>query len=200
MDFQKILSSRGLNTLIFTDPYAKLCFTALLCSLYKKTLYVDLDTTFTAFLQSDLIRPTGKVVAYLPSDGQLVPILKEAIASVDNNSIVILDSVNSFYSLFRTNEKNLGSLNHLLSVVLMLLVRRGLDEGAPVLATSMLRYRQSSGWVQSPASRRLLQNKSAVKMKVDRKDPGELVLTVLEHGIMPAGSELVLQDPITALR
>ena len=197
MDFQKILSSRGLNTLIFTDPYAKLCLTSLLSSLYKKTLYIDLDTAFTAYLQSDLIMPAGKVVAYLPSDGQLVPMLKDAISSMDKDSLVVLDSINSFYSLFKTNEKNLGSLNHLLSVVLMLLVRRGSDLGAPVLATSMLRYRQTRGWVQSPASKRFLQNKSAVKMKVDRKGTGELLLTVLEHEEMPAGSELVVPASIT---
>ncbi len=138
MDFQKILSSRGLNTLIFTDPYAKLCFTAFLSSIYKKTVYIDLDTAFSAYLQSDLIRPSGKVVTYLPSNGELVPMLKAAISSMDRDSLVILDSVNSFYGLFKTNEKNLGSLNHLLSVILMLLVRRGSDVEAPVLATSML--------------------------------------------------------------
>jgi hypothetical protein len=197
VDFQKILSSRGLNTLIFTDPYAKLCFSAFLSSLYQKTLYIDLDSAFSAYLQSDLIRPSGKVVAYLPSNGELVPMLKDAISSMDSDSLVILDSVNSFYSLFKTNEKNLGSLNHLLSVILMLLVRRGSDVGAPVLATSMLRYRQTRGWVQSPTSKRLLQNKSEVKMKVDRKGEGEIVLTILEHGMLPAGSELVVQSSIT---
>ena len=36
-----------------------------------------------------------------------------------------------------------------------------------VLATSMLRYRKDGGWVQSPASRRMLQRKSAVKLSVE---------------------------------
>ena len=194
MDFQRILSSRGLNTLIFTDPYAKLCFTALVASSFEKATYIDLDTTFTAYLQSGMIRTTGKVDVLLPSEGRLVPMLKDAISLMDAGSVVIFDSVNSFYSLFPNREKSLGSLNHLLSILLMLLVRRGSETCVPVMATSMLRYRQSRGWVQSPASRRFLQNKSAVKMKVELRPSGELALTVLEHNAMPAGSELVLRE------
>ena len=110
-----------------------------------------------------------------------------------NGSLVIFDSVNSFYSLFPTREKTLGNLNHLLSILLMLMVKRGSESGVPVLATSMLRYRQAGGWVQSPASRRLLQNKSAVRMKIDLKE-GNLILTVLAHDFVPEGKQVVLNS------
>lgn len=194
MDFHRILSASGLNTLIFTDPYAKVCVTALMASEFERTVYIDLDTTFTAYLQSGMVKPAGRVDVLLPSEGRLVPMLKDALVLMEKSSAVIFDSVNSFYNLFHTHEKNLGSLNHLLSIVLMLLVRRGSEAGVPVLATSMLRYRQSRGWVQSPASRRLLQNKSAVRMKVETRLPGGLALTVIEHNEMPAGSELLLSE------
>jgi hypothetical protein len=192
VDFREILSARGLNTLIFADPYPKVCLTALLASSVERTIYVDLDTMFTAYLQSGMIRPTGKVRVFLPSEGMLVPMLKDVVDLTDKSSLVILDSVNSFYNLFPAKEKTLGGLNHLLSVLLMLLVKRASDAGVPVLATSMLRFRQSRGWVQSPSSKRLLQNKSAVKMKVEQRVTGELGLTILQHFSMPAGSELVL--------
>ncbi len=178
---------------MFTDPYAKLCFTALLTSSFEKTIYIDLDTTFTAYLQAGMIKTSGKVDTLLPSEGRLVPMVKDALASMGNGSLVIFDSVNSFYSLFPTREKTLGNLNHLLSILLMLMVKRGSESGVPVLATSMLRYRQAGGWVQSPASRRLLQNKSAVRMKVDLKE-GSLILTVLAHDSMPEGKEVVLNS------
>jgi hypothetical protein len=176
---------------MFTDPYAKLCFTALLTSSFEKTIYIDLDTTFTAYLQAGMIKTSGKVDTLLLSEGRLVPMVKDALASMGNGSLVIFDSVNSFYSLFPTREKTLGNLNHLLSIILMLMVKRGSESGVPVLATSMLRYRQAGGWVQSPASRRLLQNKSEVRMKVDLKE-GSLILTVLAHDSMPEGKEVVL--------
>ena len=178
---------------MFTDPYAKLCFTSLLTSSFEKTIYIALDTTFTAYLQAGLIKTSGKVDALLPSEGRIVPMIKDALATIARGSVVIFDSVNSFYNLFPTKERNLGNLNHLLSILLMLMVKRGSESGVPVLATSMLRYRQSGGWVQSPASRRLLQNKSAVRMKIDLRDR-ELVLTILSHDSLPAGKEEVLNN------
>ena len=194
MDFQAFLSSRGLNTLIFTDPYAKLCFTALVATSFRRAIYIDLDTTFAAYLQSGLIRNPGNIDVFLPSEGRLPTLLKDAIARIDTGSVVIFDSVNSFYNLFPAREKTLGSLNHLLSILLMLLVRRGSEEGVPVLATSMLRYRKDKGWVQSPASKRFLQTKSSVKMKIESNQPGRLTLTVQQHDRMPAGSEHALEN------
>lgn len=184
---------------MFTDPYAKLCFTSLLTSSFQKTIYIDLDTTFTAYLQSGMIRPSGKLEVFLPSEGRLVQMIKDALSLMDSGSVLVFDSVNSFYSVFPSQEKTLGSLNHLLSILLMLLVKRGSDTGVPVVATSMLRYRHAGVWVQSPASRRLLQNKSSVKMKVELNKSGNLGLTILAHDSIPEGQELVLSErPVTA--
>ena len=114
---------------------------------------------------------------------------KDVLESMGDNSLVIFDSVNSFYNLFPIRQR-MGSLNHLLSVLIMLLVRRGLDANVPVLATSMLRYRKDSGWVQSPASRRLLQRKSAVKLSVELHE-SDLELKTLQHESIEAGKIFV---------
>src|SRR5437867_9372317 len=188
-----ILSTRGLNTLMFSDPYAKLCFAAHLVSQFEKVTYVDLDTTFTAYFNAGLVRANSLDI-YLPSEGRLVTMVKDVLESMGKSSLVIFDSVNSFYNLFRVQDRT-GGLNHLLTVLLMLLVRRGVDEKVPVLATSMLRYRKDGGWVQSPASRRLLQRKSAVMLSVER--PGsDLAVTILEHESMPAGTQVVYNDSL----
>ncbi|HEY7734626.1 MAG TPA: hypothetical protein VIB07_07525 [Nitrososphaera sp.] len=193
MEFHEILSARGLNTLMFTDPYAKFCFTANLASRFSRPIYFDLDTTFTAYLRAGLVKARADI--YLPSESNFILMLKDVLSSIETSDLVIFDSVNSFYSLFRLPEKSLGSRNHLLSILLMLLVRRGVDCRVPVLATSMLRYRHAGGWIQSPTSRRLLQNKSAVKLKVEWREPqNSLILTVLEHDSIPQGSELVCEN------
>ena len=189
---EKILSTRGLNTLMFSDPYAKLCFTAHIASQFEKVTYIDLDTTFTAYFNAGLIQ-LDKVDVYLPSEGRLVPIIRGAIESIGSSSLVIFDSVNSFYNLFRAQET--GGLNHLLSVLLMLLVRRGVDEGVPVLATSMLRYRKDGGWVQSPASRRLLKHKSAARLSIERTE-SDIVVTMVEHESIPAGTQVAYKDSL----
>jgi hypothetical protein len=55
-----------------------------------------------------------------------------------------------------------------------------------VLATSMLRYRKEGGWVQSPASRRLLQSKSKVKLSVEWHK-SDLALKILQHESIESG-------------
>jgi len=187
----KLLSTRGLNTLMFSDPYAKLCFVAHLVSQFGKVTYVDLDTTFTAYFNAGLVR-ADSIDIYLPSEGRLVPMVKEMLESMTASSLVIFDSVNSFYNLFSGRERT-GGLNHLLSVLLMLLVRRGMDESIPVLATSMLRYRKYGGWVQSPASRRLLQRKSAARLSVERIE-NNLALTIVDHESIPAGTQVIYRN------
>jgi hypothetical protein len=59
----------------------------------------------------------------------------------------------------------------------------------------MLRYRKDGGWVQSPASRRLLQSKSAAKLSVERVE-SDLAVTVVEHESIPTGTQLVYKDSL----
>jgi hypothetical protein len=191
VDSRQILSTRGLNTLMFSDPYAKLCCTSIFASQCDKVIYVDLDTTFTAYFMAGLVN-TNHVDIYLPSEGRFVPMIKDVLAKMPSSSLVIFDSVNSFYNMFKAQNRT-GSLNHLLSIFLMLLVRQGMDSRVPVLATSMLRYRKDGGWVQSPASRRLLQHKSVVKLSVERQG-GDLALKVVEHESMPPGTKVIYRN------
>jgi hypothetical protein len=185
----KILSTGGLNTLMFTDPYAKLCYTAHLVSQFDRVIYVDLDTTFTAYFNAGLVHTKNSINIYLPSEGRLAVMTRDVLESIGNSSLVIFDSVNSFYNLFPIRER-VGGLNHLLSVLIMLLVRRGVDVNVPVLVTSMLRYRKDGGWVQSPASRRLLQHKSVVKLSVEWRE-SDLALKIMEHESIEAGKIFV---------
>ncbi|MEO9363031.1 MAG: hypothetical protein ABI348_03935, partial [Nitrososphaera sp.] len=124
------------------------------------------------------------------------------LARMEGRSLVIFDSINSLYTMYysyylRNERAGGGNINHLLSVLLMLLVRQGVSLGVPVLATSMLRFRKEGGWKQSPASRRLLQKKSATRLQVERVE-NEIIVQVLEHEKVPAGTSLSFE--ITALR
>jgi len=178
---------------MFSDPYAKLCITSHFVSQFERVIYIDLDTTFTAYFRAGLVSKSGLDI-YLPSEGRLVPMIKDVLGSMENCSLVVFDSINSFYNLFRVQDR-IGGLNHLLSVLLMLLVRRGIDENVPVLATSMLRYRKDGGWVQSPASRRLLQHKSAVRLSVERIE-SDLALTIVGHSSIPSGTQIIYKDSL----
>lgn len=191
----RVLSTRGLNTVLFSDPYAKLLYTSLAALSPGRVAYIDLDTTFAAYLQAGLVR-AGRVDVFLPSEGRFMPVLKEVLGRMQDYSLVILDSVNSFYTMYygyyKRHERGGGNINRLLSAAIMLLIRHGVSEGIPMLVTSMLRYRKEGGWKQSPASRRLLQQKSAARMSVERVGD-DIVLRVLEHESIPAGTEFLLR-------
>ena len=195
----RVLSAKGLNTVLFSDPYAKLCYMAELALSFDNVAYIDLDTAFSAYWRAGLVR-AGRIDVYLPSEGRFLPMIKDVLATIKGRSFVVLDSINSFYAMYynyyRGKERSGGNLNHLLSVLLMLVVRQGASSGVPVLATSMLRYRKEGGWKQSPASKRLLQQKSATRRSVDLVG-NEIVLRVLAHETIPEGT--VLSYPVRAL-
>ncbi len=136
--YNDILSIAGLNALIFNDPYAKLCFTAMLASrscigkvqqeeqqrphytFKKKVTYIDLDTTFSAYVKAGLLLKEltmamaagtaatrvatpliiedirKSITIYLPTEGNFESILNNVINSMAESCIVIFDSVNSF--------------------------------------------------------------------------------------------------------
>jgi hypothetical protein len=218
--YNDILSVEGLNALIFNDPYAKLCFTSMLASrcclgrihqeschtFQKKVTYIDLDTTFSAYLRARLILKQSTITMtetrnpledihksikiYLPTEGTFESILNEVIDSISESCLVIFDSVNSFYNLYykKINIESgfgLSNVNHLLSIFLMLLVKQGVTLQIPILATSMIRYKKSYDWIQSPSSNRLLRLKSAVKLYVEMRNENDLSVHIISHPYRP---------------
>jgi hypothetical protein len=173
------------------------------------------------------------IQVFLPSEGHFESTLGDVISSIQEASIVIFDSLNSFYNLYplayaetsrierrderfkepqkseliadlplesKRNSDNsdleslqdhkrrkaaytVGRLNHLLSIYVMLLVKHGLTVNIPVLVTSMVRYKKMSEgiWVKAPACRRLLDQKSIVKMSVSMSSENDISVNLLRH-------------------
>ena len=115
--------------------------------------------------------------------------LMDIIDSMSGSSIIIFDSVNSFYNMYykkinADSGHRMSNFNHLLSIFLMLLVKHGTSLNIPILATSMIRYKKDKEWVQSPASKRLLQKKSIVKLNVSIVNEGDLSVEIITHPIL----------------
>jgi hypothetical protein len=192
--YDDIVSADGLNTLTFNDPYAKLCFTSMLASKYQKVIYIDLDTAFTAYVNAGLLlknmsNPPDTIKIYLPSEGQFESLMMDIIDSLPDSSIVIFDSVNSFYNMYYKkidihSGHGISNLNHLLSIFLMLLLKHGKYLNIPILVTSMIRYKKDNKWVQSPASKRLLQKKSIVKLNVSIINERDLSVQIITHPLL----------------
>ena len=192
--YNDIFSTKGLNSLTYNDPYAKLCFTSMISSwCQKKVIYIDLDTMFAAYAKSDLISLLGNtkcsnktINIYLPTEDRFESILKEVVEDMYDSSIVIFDSINNFYNMYYKkidieSGRGFSNINHLLSIFLMLLLKHGTHLNVPILATSMIRYKKYTEWIQSPASKRLLHLKSIVRLNVEMINEDDLSLEIITH-------------------
>lgn len=224
----------------------------------KKIIYIDTDTQFTAYLKAGFIlrqeiedkrqeqrknssnvvgntdEPSMRLIdIYLPSEGRFESMLGKVISSMPEASIVIFDSINSFYNVYPTrtpeskqsgrprrtprqremelSEKGnrgdgqpsligteptlndepkeghtISRLNHLLSIYIMLLVKHGVYYNIPVIVTSMVRYRKVAEglWTKSPACRRLLNQKSVVRLSVEMSNEQDLSVNVMKHPLI----------------
>src|SRR5919199_4663133 len=200
-----IVSADGLNTIIFNDPYAKLCFTSMLASKYQKIIYIDLDTVFTAYVSAGLLlknmnNADNTIKIYLPSEGRFEPLMMDIIDSMPGSSIVIFDSVNSFYNMYYKkidihSGHGISNLNHLLSIFLMLLLKHGISLNIPILATSMIRYKKKDGeWKMSLTSKRILQRKSIVNLNVEMINNDDLSVTILQHPTLTTPQTLIFNN------
>ncbi|MCD6038161.1 MAG: hypothetical protein K0S67_2050 [Nitrososphaeraceae archaeon] len=78
--YNDIFSTKGLNSLTYNDPYAKLCFTSMIASqCQKKVIYIDLDTMFAAYAKSDLISLLGNTKCTILSTTFIICITKKLI-------------------------------------------------------------------------------------------------------------------------
>jgi hypothetical protein len=192
--YNDIFSTKGLNSLTYNDPYAKLCFTSMISSwCQKKVIYIDLDTMFAAYAKTDLIlllknkKYSNKTInIYLPTEDRFESILKDVIEDMYDSSIVIFDSINNFYNMYYKkidieSGRGFSNINHLLSIFLMLLLKHGTHLNVPILATSMIRYKKYTEWIQSPTSKRLLHKKSIVKLNVEMMNEDDLSLEIISH-------------------
>ena len=202
----EMLDNGGFNTLIFDDTYAKICLIASIISEFKckndndnhhKVFYLDFDAAFTSYAKAGLI-PTMKIQKindhfyesesnilniFLPSQDIFDIITTDIIKSISECSLVIFDSINSFYNLFydrlvpSQNNTNIGSLNQLLYFVLMIILKHTSDYNIPFLVTSMIRYRGK----EVVTSNRLLSMKSSFNFYVKIRNLDDLSITVLKH-------------------
>ncbi|TLX66086.1 MAG: hypothetical protein E6L03_10085 [Thaumarchaeota archaeon] len=201
----EILDNSGFNTLIYDDPYAKICLiTSIILEFQnnteyqKKIAYIDLDAAFTSYAKAGLIpfieiekidddiyqSQSGGLKIYLPSKDILDFIVVDLIKSMEEYSLIIFDSINSFYNLFydkivpsSNNSLKIGSLNQLLYFFLMLILKHTSYFNIPFLVTSMIRYKRK-GVV---TSNRLLNKKSSLNFYVKMKNINDLSVTILRH-------------------
>ena len=201
----EILDNSGFNTLIYDDAFAKICLIASIISEFQnqhhndnhsKIVYLDLDAAFTSYVKAGLIpsieiqkmddhiyqSTSSSLKIYLPSEDIFDTIIVDIIKSMNECSLIIFDSINSFNNLFYdkildslNNKLKIGNLNQLLYFILMMILKHTSESNIPFLVTSMIRYKRK----EIVTTNRLLSKKSSLNLYVKIKNLNDLSITIL---------------------
>ena len=193
--FPLLLDSKGMNALLYGDPFSKICFTCSLVSGFLKqgkVVYVDLDTVFTSYTKNHLFDvDSGDLEIFLPSENEFERILSDICSHLDANTVlVVVDSLNSFYHLY--DKVKVGLLNRLLSAYISLLLNHTRRIRCALLITSMIRHKKTSEWLLAPSSKRLIEAKSSVILNAQLGAKGLIVDIVKNQPLKLHSKKLVI--------
>src|SRR5215207_4457154 len=158
----------------------------------------ELANDIKNFIRRSEERSSKLIDIYLPSEGRFESLLGDIIASMPEASLVIFDSLNGFYNMYPTkvnpefsSKKSQGAGKKGATQIgynkkdenTEWKAEPILAPGVTVLVTSMVRYRKVSEdlWVKSPACRRLLHQKSVVRLSVAISEESDLSVNIIKH-------------------
>ena len=138
---------------------------------------------------------------YLPEEENISSTIISIIESIPDSSLVIFDSITSFSSLLYReinleNKLENKNVNHLLSILLMLLLKNTGYAKIPLLITNMIRHKHEEGWSKFLDKNRLLGLKSSVKLYANAKDENNLSISIGSH---PTMKRQTITIPVTKL-
>ncbi len=179
-----ILDSPGINSLLYNDAFAKICFTCGVVSealKHGRVVYLDLDTVFTSYVRNKIYQleaGSGMLDIFVPGAAEFESVLPDVCSKLDSDVLVVVDSLNSFYHLY--DGIRTGPLNRLLAAYMSLLLSQSRRTGSKLLVTSMMRHKKEREWILAPSSRRLLESKSSVVLSAEIV-AGNLLIGIVKH-------------------
>ena len=164
--------------------------------------YVDLDTTFSAYLSSGLMnvkRPEGLKVLR-PQANNLREVMVDVLSSEhDNYELIILDSLTALYHLC-SNGRELRRTPLLMGSYIALFKSMCMRQNSRLIVTSMLSSRrapeQDGGrWIDAPTGKRFMTKISDVTLEIT-SDLSEIEVKVADHP-KPDKKDLVYKLPLS---
>ncbi len=106
---QNTLEQNTTNVIFYEDSFVKTAFfTKEMPNWEIPTFYFDFDLQYTGFVRAGITPPLKNLTLLYPENGNLREDLKSVIEKISKKrSLVIIDSLNGFFNLFRA-KKTLG--------------------------------------------------------------------------------------------
>lgn len=183
--------SDGLNSLIFDDSYVKICFLVMILSKYDKITFIDFDTIFSAYYNAGIIKKEFKsknIDIFLPDEYEFVSLINKIIKSINGSSILVLDSINSFYNMYykklsQNQDMRVSEIQRIFSNFTMLLVKYCNESNIPIVVTSFMSYKKEKEWILTIPNKRLTQKKSNVLSYIGENENKGMYVNVMSHPV-----------------
>ena len=170
-DFSELINLVGVPTLLLCDkPYGKARFVSkMITEALRKggtIYYIDLDVSFSAYLQGGLLDVPNpeRLLLFNPTNLTMDEVISYICATFSRGSeTIVFDSASTLYHIF-AGQQSAAEINHRLGLYLALLQGRISQCNGTLLVTSMIRAKKVGGssWVQSYPGGRVLMTRGKV--------------------------------------
>ena len=173
---QNILELNTTNMIFYEDSFTKTAFfTKEIPNWEIPIFYFDFDLQHTGFVRAGMIPSPKNLTLLCPVNGSLREDLKSVIEKISKTrSLVIIDSLNGFFSLLE-DQKDLGRL---INSFLMLLVSSGKYTKSTVIVGILSKLNDENKWILYNTGRHVIENDQFTKIQLTRLENNILTKTL----------------------
>jgi len=163
-DAKIMLEQSVLNSVMCSDPYVKTAFFIKLIDLLDlPTVYLDFDLLYSGYFGAKIIPKHDRLELFQPTRDNWNDLFRDVVTSVSKQrSLLILDSLNGFFSLFY-NKKDVGMF---VNSCIMLMSATAKMTDSRIVVASMAK-KEDQGWVLSTIGRQIIDAKNMTKMHLE---------------------------------
>lgn len=163
-DVKITLEQNVLNSIIYSDPYVKTIFFIKLIDLLDlPMIYLDFDLLYSGYVTAKIIPKHDKLELFQPTRDNWNDLFRKIITSISRRrTVLILDSLNGFFSLFN-DKKDVGMFVNSYTMLIAAIAKM---TDSNVVVASMAK-KEEQGWVLSTIGRQIIDTKNMSKMQLE---------------------------------
>jgi hypothetical protein len=166
-DVGRLFERNTLNLVFCSDPYVKAAFFIKLVDLLDLPIvYLDFDLLYSGYLRAKIVPEYDKMELFQPTKDNWNDLFQSVIASIlKQKSLLILDSLNGFFSLFY-DKKDVGIFVN--SCIMLFSATARLTDSSVVIAS--MAKKEDQAWVLDTIGRQVIDAKNITKMNLELKN------------------------------
>lgn len=166
-DIKITLEQNVLNSIIYSDPYVKTVFFIKLIDLLDlPIIYLDFDLLYSGYVTAKIVPKHDKLGLFQPTRDRWNDLFRKIITDISRQrTILILDSLNGFFSMFN-DKKDVGMF---INSYIMLIAAIAKMTSSTVVVASMAK-KEEQGWVLSTIGRQIIDVKNMSKIQLEQEN------------------------------